>query len=417
MITENLSTLKIHKLTQAQYDRELANGTLDESALYLTPDEAVDLSGYATVEQLATKANSEHNHAITDVENLQSSLDSLIEEAKTYADEKVAYVNITMDSDGNCTADKTHAELKALYDAGNALMAVIDSTIYRLSVVTNEDESMMPLGNMITFSNDTFSNVDGQKTITFYSTGSIFYSEMNHLMSGASDLAGGAKGLVPAPAAGDHEKFLRGDGTWAEVSAGFDITDITEATESTAGLLSAADKIQLNYGGVPIVAASSDDGVTYTATVDGMSTLTTGMTLIIIPSVVSTSTATKLNVNSLGAKLLRRRVTNATKTTATGYNASWLSASKPVMVMYDGTYWIADVPKPSAADMTGTLTVSNGGTGKTTVTAGSFLVGNGTSAMTEKTPAEVLTALGLTAETWTFTLEDGSTVEKAVYVG
>ena len=42
MITENLSTLKIHKLTQEQYNRELANGNLDDSALYLTPDEAND---------------------------------------------------------------------------------------------------------------------------------------------------------------------------------------------------------------------------------------------------------------------------------------------------------------------------------------------------------------------------------------
>ena len=39
MITENLSTLKIHKLSQTQYDRELANGRIDENALYLTPDE------------------------------------------------------------------------------------------------------------------------------------------------------------------------------------------------------------------------------------------------------------------------------------------------------------------------------------------------------------------------------------------
>ena len=39
MKTENLSTLKIHKLTQAQYDRELAAGRIDESAIYLTPDE------------------------------------------------------------------------------------------------------------------------------------------------------------------------------------------------------------------------------------------------------------------------------------------------------------------------------------------------------------------------------------------
>lgn len=49
MITENLSTLKIHKLTQEQYDRELKAGNIDETSLYLTPEEEIDLSGYATV--------------------------------------------------------------------------------------------------------------------------------------------------------------------------------------------------------------------------------------------------------------------------------------------------------------------------------------------------------------------------------
>ena len=39
--TEVLSTLKIHRVTQEQYDQELANGTLDDNALYLTPDEGV----------------------------------------------------------------------------------------------------------------------------------------------------------------------------------------------------------------------------------------------------------------------------------------------------------------------------------------------------------------------------------------
>ena len=39
MITENLSTLKIHKLTKEQYERELAAGNIDANALYLTPDE------------------------------------------------------------------------------------------------------------------------------------------------------------------------------------------------------------------------------------------------------------------------------------------------------------------------------------------------------------------------------------------
>lgn len=41
MKTENLSTLKIHKLTQAQYDRELAAGNISENEWYLTPDEEV----------------------------------------------------------------------------------------------------------------------------------------------------------------------------------------------------------------------------------------------------------------------------------------------------------------------------------------------------------------------------------------
>lgn len=38
MQTENLSTLKIHKLSQEQYEREVNNGTIDAQAIYLTPD-------------------------------------------------------------------------------------------------------------------------------------------------------------------------------------------------------------------------------------------------------------------------------------------------------------------------------------------------------------------------------------------
>lgn len=38
MITEKISALKMHKLTQEQYDRELSNGNIDETALYLIDD-------------------------------------------------------------------------------------------------------------------------------------------------------------------------------------------------------------------------------------------------------------------------------------------------------------------------------------------------------------------------------------------
>lgn len=36
------------------------------------------------------------------------------------------------------------------------------------------------------------------------------------VMTGATTSASGTRGLVPAPATGDNEKFLRGDGTWQE---------------------------------------------------------------------------------------------------------------------------------------------------------------------------------------------------------
>ena len=53
MKTTNVSTLKIHNLTQAQYDRELANGNIDENALYLTPDTASSNITYGTSDLVA----------------------------------------------------------------------------------------------------------------------------------------------------------------------------------------------------------------------------------------------------------------------------------------------------------------------------------------------------------------------------
>lgn len=40
----------------------------------------------------------------------------------------------------------------------------------------------------------------------------------NSVMVGATAETAGSAGLVPAPEAGDEEKFLRGDGTWANIN-------------------------------------------------------------------------------------------------------------------------------------------------------------------------------------------------------
>lgn len=60
------------------------------------------------------------------------------------------------------------------------------------------------------------------------------------VMSGADALAAGKAGLVPAPQAGDQNKFLRGDGVWAEVP----IVNLTEdQINAIPGLITTVGKI------------------------------------------------------------------------------------------------------------------------------------------------------------------------------
>lgn len=50
---------------------------------------------------------------------------------------------------------------------------------------------------------------------------------------GATSQADGAAGRVPAPESGDENKFLRGDGTWADPSGSSGVTGVKGAAEST----------------------------------------------------------------------------------------------------------------------------------------------------------------------------------------
>lgn len=58
MIIEKISNLKINKLSEAQYERELAAGNINENELYLTPDEGLPY----------------HTHEIEDVNGLEEAL-------------------------------------------------------------------------------------------------------------------------------------------------------------------------------------------------------------------------------------------------------------------------------------------------------------------------------------------------------
>ena len=52
-------------------------------------------------------------------------------------------------------------------------------------------------------------------------------------MVGATALTAGVHGLVPAPAAGDQDKVLKGDGTWGNVSTVTDLASLTDTNITT----------------------------------------------------------------------------------------------------------------------------------------------------------------------------------------
>lgn len=124
---------------------------------------------------------------------------------------------------------------------------------------------------------------------------------------------------------------------------------------------------QYSYNDKPITTAGT--GAAYTASVSGL-TLVAGASFVMVPHVVSTTTAPTLNVNSLGAKTIRMRISSSTSSTIALPSNNFLTASKPVRVMYDGSYWvIEDMVCPDANNLYGTL-ISRGTAAPGSSTAG-----------------------------------------------
>lgn len=117
------------------------------------------------------------------------------------------------------------------------------------------------------------------------------------------------------------------------------------------------------------VVTTSGSGSAYVAAVSNIESLTVGASFIMVPHAVSTSVQATLNVNSLGAKIIRRGISINTATTVLSDDASWLAANKPILVTYNGTYWIANLPKPYATDIYGQVPIASGGTGANTAAA------------------------------------------------
>ena len=112
------------------------------------------------------------------------------------------------------------------------------------------------------------------------------------------------------------------------------------------------------------VTMDSTDGRTYTCTIPGITELTAGVSFIGIPSIESTNKTVSVNVNGLGKKLIRRRVSNRSGLSTIGGSNNWLTSGSPLEFIYNGTCWlVADMTEPHAEDLMGSVPIANGGTG------------------------------------------------------
>ena len=122
-----------------------------------------------------------------------------------------------------------------------------------------------------------------------------------------------------------------------------------------------------------VVDATSTDGITYTAEVDGITELYEGLQITIRPDISNTSNAMTLNVNGLGDKPIRRPLSFSTYV-ANSADSGFLHKDAPCRLMYHANYpnrvngvsgtgiWLmADKVEVSAQDLYGRVPVASGG--------------------------------------------------------
>lgn len=175
----------------------------------------------------------------------------------------------------------------------------------------------------------------------------------------------------------DHKEFVWNGAIWEELGDegsyalktttinGKALSDNITLTASDVGAAStsAIETMQAAIDSKPSAAdavytatAESTDGVAYTATVSGIDSLTIGASFIMIPNKASTSKAPTLNVNGLGAKPIRRRLSSLTTSLQQGYSTNWIALNKPFTVVYDGTAWVIEgLTKTDGADVYGAV--------------------------------------------------------------
>ena len=179
-------------------------------------------------------------------------------------------------------------------------------------------------------------------------------------MTGATSSSSGASGLVPAPAAGKQTSYLRGDGTWA----------VPESSDTTYTLTKSGSTITLR-GSDGSTTSVTDTNTTYTLSSFGITATATELNYV---DGVTSKIQTQLNNKAaLDHNHSASDITSGTLSTSRGGTGI---TSNPSMLVNLGSTSSASVftrsPRPG---ITGTLSISHGGTGATSASAARTALG------------------------------------------
>lgn len=175
--TTDLSQLVIHKLTKQQYD----NLTPNQNDLYMVTDEDTAQIEWVTY---GTTTYSEIMTAINAGKLVLCEYNNVVFVQRYYDNFSVDFTSSTLNM--------------------NTIISVNSSNTW--SNNSSSLQSEIPAGT------------SGQVLTYTGTAGSVGSASLPTTMNGADGTNAGTSGLVPAPAATDNTKFLRGDGTWTTIN-------------------------------------------------------------------------------------------------------------------------------------------------------------------------------------------------------
>lgn len=297
---------------------------------------------------VASKADASHTH--DDRYYTESEIDTKLSGKSDTSHTHSAYVNQNAFSNikvGNTTVAADTATDTVTLVAGNNITITPDATNDKITIAATDTVYTHPSSGV---------TAGTYKSVTVNAQGHVTGGSNPTTLSGYGITDAATKSALTAVS------DLVGDtAVSAQIS---DYAAPKSHTHNYAGSSSAGGAAKVSESDIGITTAGN--GSAYTATVPGITALASGVSFIMVPHVVSSSTTPTLNVNSLGAKNIKRRLSSISTSVQSGYSNTWLAKGTPFRVTYDGTQWIVEgLTKPAVADLYGTLSVEKGGTGAT----------------------------------------------------